>query len=82
MLEALAPVYPLFPCDLEKHPNVVGYYGSSAQEYNIVMRQYILDVLDHGIDPSFMPFIHMDIAAVGDVVEAAALGQRVTLNFI
>lgn len=60
LIEALAPVYPLFPCDLEKHPNVVGYYGSSAQEYNIVMRQYILDVLDHGIDPSFMPFIHME----------------------
>jgi len=60
LIEALAPVYTMFASDLEKHPNVLGYYSYSDQEYNITLRQYILDVLDHGIDPSDMPFIHLE----------------------
>ena len=60
LIEALAPVYTMFASDLEKHPNVLGYYSYSDQEYNIAMRQYILDVLDHGINPSDMPFIHLE----------------------
>ena len=60
LIEALAPVYTIFPTDFEKHPNVVGFYSYSSQEYNIALRQYILDVLDHGIKPSDLPFIHLE----------------------
>lgn len=60
LIEAQAPVYTIFPTELEKHPNVVGYYSYSTQEYNIALRQYILDVLDHGINPSDLPFIHLE----------------------
>lgn len=60
LIESLAPVYTMFASDLEKHPNVVGYYSYSKQEYNIILRQYILDVLDHGINPSTLPFIYLE----------------------
>ncbi|MCR4844058.1 MAG: hypothetical protein K5843_03580 [Bacteroidales bacterium] len=40
LIEALAPVYTIFPTDFEKHPNVVGFYSYSSQEYNIALRQH------------------------------------------
>lgn len=60
LIESLAPVYTMFASDLTKHPNVVGYYSYSTQEYNIVLRQYVLDVLDYGISPFTLPFIYLE----------------------
>ena len=60
LIEALAPVYTLFASDIDKHPNLMGYYSYSAQEYNIILRQYVLDVLDHGINPADLPVIHLE----------------------
>ena len=60
LIESQAPVYTMFASDMDKHPNLVGYYSYSTQEYNIILRQYVLDVLNHGMRPDTMPFIYLE----------------------
>lgn len=60
IIESIAPVYTLFWSDMETHPNVIGYYSYSPREYNLILRQRILDVLDHGLQPADMHFIHLE----------------------
>ena len=60
LIEHIAPLYTMFASDPEKHPNVVGFYSYSAEEYNRTVRQRILDVLDNGIQPMEMPFVYLE----------------------
>ena len=60
LIESIAPVYTLFRSNLEKHPYVVGYYAASPEEYERTVLQRIQDVLDHGINPSEMPFAYLE----------------------
>ncbi len=59
LIESEAPVYTMFASDMEKHPNLMGYYSYPVEEYNQALRQYILDVLDMGISPSSQPFLYL-----------------------
>ena len=59
LIESVAPVYTMFASDMEKHPNLMGYYSYPIEEYNMALRQYILDVLDMGIRPSSQPFLYL-----------------------
>lgn len=59
LLESIAPVYTMFPSNMEKHPNLMGYYGFPLEEYNSSVKQYIMDVLDKGIQPSAQPFLYL-----------------------
>ncbi len=59
LIESEAPVYTMFASDMEKHPNLMGYYSYPVEEYNQALRQYILDVLDMGIRPSSQPFLYL-----------------------
>lgn len=60
LLEHIAPMYTMFGSDLEKHPYVLGFYSYSLQEYERTVQQRILDILEHDIQPSQMPFAYMD----------------------
>jgi signal transduction histidine kinase len=44
---------------MDKHPNLMGYYSYPIDEYNQSLRQYILDVLDMGIQPASQPFLYL-----------------------
>ena len=59
LIESLAPVYTMYWSDMDKHPNQVGYYSYSVDEYNETLKQYILDILDRGIRPSSLPFMYL-----------------------
>lgn len=59
LIESEAPVYTMFASNMEKHPNLMGYYSYSVAEYNQALKQYILDVLDMGIRPSSQPFLYL-----------------------
>ena len=59
LIESEAPVYTMFASNMEKHPNLMGYYSYPVGEYNQALRQYILDVLDMGISPSSQPFLYL-----------------------
>ena len=59
LIESEAPVYTMFATNMEKHPNLMGYYSYPVGEYNQALRQYILDVLDMGISPSSQPFLYL-----------------------
>ncbi len=59
LIESEAPVYTMFASNMEKHPNLMGYYSYPVEEYNQALRQYILDVLDMGISPSSQPFLYL-----------------------
>ena len=63
LIERIAPVYSLFSSDMDRHPYLVGYYSYSAAEYNRTVHQRILDILDHGIRPSEMPFVYLEAGA-------------------
>ena len=60
LIENIAPIYTLFGSSLEKHPYVMGFYSFSQEEYSRNVRQRILDILDHGIQPSEVPFDYME----------------------
>ena len=60
LIEYLAPLYTMFVCDPEQHPGVMGFYSYSQREYGRTVTQRILDVLDHGIQPSEMPFVYLE----------------------
>ena len=60
LIENIAPVYTLYRSNLEKHPYVVGYYAASPEEYERTVLQRIQDVLDHGMNPSEMPFSYLE----------------------
>lgn len=59
LIESEAPVYTMFATNMEKHPNLMGYYSYPVEEYNQALRQYILDVLDMGISPSSQPILYL-----------------------
>ena len=59
LIESEAPVYTMFASNMEKHPNLMGYYSYPIDEYNQALRQYILDVLDMGIRPASQPFLYL-----------------------
>ena len=59
LIETIAPLYTMFVCDTEQHPGIMGFYSYSQREYGRTVTQRILDVLDHGIQPSEMPFAYM-----------------------
>ena len=59
LIESEAPVYTMFASNMEKHPNLMGYYSYPVEEYNQSLKQYILDVLDMGIRPSSQPFLYL-----------------------
>jgi signal transduction histidine kinase len=59
LIESEAPVYTMFASNMEKHPNLMGYYSYPVEEYNQALREYILDVLDMGIRPSSQPFLYL-----------------------
>lgn len=59
LIESEAPVYTMFASNMEKHPNLMGYYSYPVEEYNQALKQYILDVLDMGIRPSSQPFLYL-----------------------
>lgn len=61
LIESIAPVYTMFGVDMEKHPNVVGYYSYPVSQYEHAVRDRILDVLDRGIQPAKMSFLHLDV---------------------
>ena len=50
----------MFQSSLQKHPYVMGYYSFSQEEYGRSVRQRILDVLDHDIEPAEMPFAYLE----------------------
>lgn len=60
LIERIAPVYPMFASDINRHPYVVGFYSHSTSEYNRIVHQRILDILDHDIQPSEMPFVYLE----------------------
>jgi Signal transduction histidine kinase len=60
LIENIAPLYTMFACDTEQHPGVMGFYSYSQREYGRTVTQRILDVLDHGIQPSEMPFVYLE----------------------
>ena len=60
LIERIAPVYSMFASDMDRHPYVVGFYSHSPSEYNRNVHQRILDMLDHGIQPSEMPFVYLE----------------------
>ena len=60
LIERIAPVYSMFASDMNRHPYVVGFYSHSTSEYNRIVHQRILDILDHGIQPSDMPFVYLE----------------------
>ena len=60
LIEHIAPVYTLFRNNLEKHPYQVGYFSYSQEEYERLVLQRIQDVLDHGLNPSQMPFSYLE----------------------
>ena len=60
LIESITPLYTMGGCDFEKHPNVVGCYTYTDQEYQRILEQRILDVLDHGIQPSTMPAVYLE----------------------
>ena len=60
LIDNLAPVYTFFDNDIDKHPYLMGFYSYSQAEYARAVRQAILDVLDHGIQPSEMPFTNLN----------------------
>ena len=60
LIENIAPLYTMFVCDTEQHPGVMGFYSYSQREYGRTVTQRILDVLDHGIQPSEMPFVYLE----------------------
>ena len=59
LIESEAPVYTMFASNMEKHPNLMGYYSYPIDEYNQALKQYILDVLDMGIRPASQPFLYL-----------------------
>jgi signal transduction histidine kinase len=59
LIESEAPVYTMFASNMEKHPNLMGYYSYPIDEYNQALNQYILDVLDMGIRPASQPFLYL-----------------------
>ena len=59
LIENIVPVYYLYPCDMAKHPYVVGYYSIVSEEYERNVAQRMLDVLDYGYQPKNMPFSHL-----------------------
>ena len=60
LIDDLAPVYTFFGNDLEKHPFLMGYYSYSQTEYIRAVEQAVEDVLDHGIQPSEIPFANLN----------------------
>ena len=62
LLDDIAPVYTLFPDDLESHPYLMGYCSYSQEEYERTVHQRITDILDHKIRPSRMPFTYLEAA--------------------
>ncbi len=60
LIESIAPTYTMFGSDLVKHNKVIGYFSYSQEEYIRTVRQRILDVLDHGLQPSEMPFVYLE----------------------
>lgn len=59
LIESLVPVYTMFASDMDKHPNQVGFFSYSTQEYYMSLHQYILDILDHNMQPSLLPFLYL-----------------------
>ena len=62
LIEHMAPLYPLFQSNLDKHPYVTGFYSYSQEEYERTVQQRIHDILDHGLTPSEMPFSYLETA--------------------
>ena len=60
LIENIAPLYTMFACDPEQHPGIMGFYSYSPREYTRTVTQRILDVLDHDIQPSEMPFVYLE----------------------
>lgn len=60
LIESLAPTYTLYESDMNTHPHLIGFYSYSPKEYRRITRQRILDVLDHGSQPSQMHLFHME----------------------
>ena len=60
LIESIAPTYTMFGSDLTKHNKVIGYFSYSQEEYIRTVQQRILDVLDHGLQPSEMPFVYLE----------------------
>lgn len=60
LIESLAPTYTMFGSDLTKHNKTIGYFSYSQEEYIRTVLQRILDVLDHGLPPSEMPFVYLE----------------------
>ena len=60
LIDNLAPVYTFFDSDIDKHPYLMGFYSYSQTEYARAVQQAVLDVLDHGIQPSDIPFTNLN----------------------
>ena len=60
LIESLAPTYTLYESDMNTHPHLIGFYSYSPREYRRITRQRVLDVLDHGSQPSQMHLFHME----------------------
>ena len=59
LIEHIVPTYSLFINDCERHPYLMGFCSYSYEEYVRLVTQRILDVLDHNIQPSQMPFTEL-----------------------
>ena len=60
LIESIAPTYTMFGSDLTKHNKIIGYFSYSQEEYIRTVQQRILDVLDHSLQPSEMPFVYLE----------------------
>ena len=60
LIESITPTYTMFGSDLTKHNKVIGYFSYSQEEYIRTVQQRILDVLDHDLQPSEMPFVYLE----------------------
>ena len=60
LLEHIAPMYTMFRSNLDKHPYVTGYFSYSQAEYERTVIQRMMDILEHDIQPSDIPFAYLD----------------------
>lgn len=70
LIEHIVPTYSLLINDCRRHPYLMGFCSYSYDEYVRLVRQRVLDVLDHGVPPSQMAFVNMQTGVVSLNYEA------------
>ena len=61
ILEAIAPVYTIFPVDMDHPHHVIGYYSYDYNQYCRFLAQRFSDVLYNDRQPRRLPMVHLEI---------------------